>query len=268
MTRIGVAIWLVSVLLPCASMAVVSNPGFESGLTGWTATGDFSLENGTYGPTNRLVLTSETAGENPLGAGADIVGDILAATGMDATTLAANEPAGFTAFEGSVVEKTFNFGGPGTATFSFDWQLFTDETTWAFGTPYADYVLVRVLEVAGPFDTYELVADMESEFLAGNLVASATQYDTQSAINTFTLATLLPNPGDYTLQIVMFDVDDGDFSSAVALDNFSLIPETGTVALCLSGMFGLLVAGNGRPRNGRSKRWLRGLRWLRRPVSR
>jgi hypothetical protein len=249
-TKIGIAAVVAALLLPSASWAAVWNPGFEFGLVNWSPDGDSSLETGTYGATNRLVLTSESAGQNPLGAGALDVGTLLGITGMDAGTLDATEPAGFDADTGSVVEQDFSYAWAGTATLSFDWQLFTDETLWGGGTPYADYVLIRVVEQAGPFETYELVADIESEFLAGNLVASATQYDTQSAINTFTLTALLPNPGDYTLQIVMFDVDDDEFSSAVALDDFTLVPEPETLALCAAGILGLLVAGSG----GRGRR--------------
>jgi hypothetical protein len=67
---------------------------------------------------------------------------------------------------------------------------------------------------------------------------------------------VVPNPGfesgpagatataDHTIQIVKSDADAGDSSSAVERDNFSMVPEAGTLVLCAAGMLGLLVAGS------------------------
>lgn len=90
-----------------------------------------------------------------------------------------------------------------------------------------------------------------------------------------------PNPGvgsvraggtvtaDHAVQAVMLDETDDDSGAAVERDDFSIVPEAGTLALCAAGMLGLLLAGSGsRTRGGSSKFRLPSLRQTRRPTSR
>jgi hypothetical protein len=50
----------------------------------------------------------------------------------------------------------------------------------------------------------------------------------------------------YIFGIAVFDVTDDEYDSAVALDNFALLPEPRGVLLLVTGLLGLTLAGRSR----------------------
>ena len=67
------------------------------------------------------------------------------------------------------------------------------------------------------------ITDVAAEDTAGNLSVSATQFQSESSVRSITMP--LNGADTYIFGIAVFDVTDAEFDSAVALDNFALIPE-------------------------------------------
>ncbi len=236
-----------ALVLAWPAAATIENPGFEGGGLGpWVGHGDFSLETDTaFGAGTKLVLTTAPGSQAQLGAGELDVTTLLGLVGLTQAELDGIEPAD--AATGSAIVQDFDYVTPTTVTLSFDYQVFTDETSWGGGPPFADFVVVHVFEVGGGgFQQFEVVTDVLTEFNNGNLSSSATSFTDETGVNTHTLSVDLPNAGNYTIEVLVFDVVDDDFDTAVALDNFSLVPEPRSAALLVSGLLGL--AWVGRPR--------------------
>ena len=239
--------------LPSLAHAVTINGGFDSGTVGWNFAGDFSVETGSYGPPGdpKLVLTTNP-GSQPapksqpaLGAGAVGRAAITTLLGITATELDDNDPdstpGGINAYEGSAATQQFVVGSD--ASLSFDWQLFTDETI--FGSPFPDFLLFHVRNLAGTFSVIQLVTDVLSESVNGNLSPSGTPYHSQTAVNSFNVA--LNGPDTYIMGIAVFDVVDDLYDNAVAVDNVRLVPEPSGVALGATALLALAVV-RGRAR--------------------
>jgi hypothetical protein len=244
-TLYGIAMAVALALAPSAS-ATINNPDFETGvMLPWTGVGDFSLETDTaFGASTKLVLTTAPGSQTELAGGALDVTTLLGLVGLTQAELDGVEPAD--GQFGSALVQDFDYSTAATATISFDYQLFSDETNW--NPPFADFVVVHVFEVGGGgFQQFEVVTDVLTQFNAGNFNPSATTYQDETGVNTYTLSVDLPNPGDYTIEVLVFDVVDNDFDTAVALDNFSLVvPEPRLGALLGAGLFGLLWMGRVR----------------------
>ena len=243
MRLLQVALLFVLLLGPASASALIVNPGFDSGLTGWSTIGDFSVETGSFGPAGdpKLVLTTSPGTIPALGTGA-VPADpaVIGLLGISVADLAAVEPAA--SVEGAAVTQQFTVGFAATD-LQFDYQLFTEETNWA--VPFADFLLFHVRNLAGTFSSIVLITDVATEDGAGNFSASATPYASETSVRT--LAMPLNGADTYILGIAVFDVDDDLFDSAVALDNFALLPEPRGGLLLAAGLLGLAMAG--RPRS-------------------
>ena len=115
---------------------MILNPGFDSGLTGWSTIGDFSVETGSYGPAGdpKLVLSTTPGTLTALGTGAVAADpDVIGLLGISAATLAGVEPA--SSVEGAAVTQQFTTVNAVTD-IAFEYQLFSEETNWS--APYAD----------------------------------------------------------------------------------------------------------------------------------
>ena len=244
MRMLPVAALLGLLLGPASASAMIINPGFDSGLTGWSPIGDFSVETGTYGPAGdaKLVLSTAPGTLAALGSGAvaadpDVIG-LLGISAADVTPPSA--PAA--ADEGSGVTQQFTVGFAATD-LQFDYQLFTEETNW--NPPFADFVLFHVRNLAGTFSSTVVITDALTEDNSGNFSASPTQFQSETSVRSITMP--LNGADTYIFGIAVFDVTDDEFDSAVALDNFALIPEPRSGLLLAAGLLGLAMAG--RPRS-------------------
>jgi len=237
----ALALLCLTLVLPSLAHAVTINGGFDSGTVGWNFAGDFSVETGSFGPAGdpKLVLTTNPGSQPALGTGAVTPTAITTLLGITATELADNDPdstpGGINAFEGSAATQQFVVGS--NASLRFEWQIFTDETT--FGTPFPDFLLFHVHNLAGTFSVTQLVTDLLSESVNGNLSPSPTSYNSQTAVNNLTVA--LNGPNTYIMGFAMFDVTDNLFDNAVAIDNVRLVPEPSGVALGASALLALAV---------------------------
>jgi hypothetical protein len=223
--------------------AMILNPGFDSGLTGWSTIGDFSVETGTYGPAGdpKLVLSTTPGTLTALGTGAVVADpDVIGLLGITAATLTGVEPAA--SFEGSAVTQQFTTVNAVTD-IAFEYQLFSEETNW--NPPFADFVLFHVRNLAGTFSSTVVVTDVLTEDNAANFSASATQFQSETSVRSITMP--LNGADTYIFGVAVFDVTDGEYDTAVALDNFALIPEPRGVLLLTVGLLGLTLAG--RPRS-------------------
>lgn len=232
-------------LAPASASAMVINPGFDSGLAGWSTIGDFSVETGSFGPAGdpKLVLTTSPGTIPALGTGAvPSDADVIGLLGISAADLAAVEPAA--SVEGAAVTQQFTTANAVTD-IQFDYQLFTEETNWT--VPFADFLIFHVRNLAGTFSSTVLITDVASEDGAGNFWASATPYESETSVRSITMA--LNGADTYIFGIAVFDVTDGEYDSAVALDNFALIAEPRGGLLLAAGLLGLAMAG--RPRSDR-----------------
>ena len=243
MRLLQVALLFVLLLGPASASALIVNPGFDSGLIGWSTIGDFSVETGSFGPAGdpKLVLTTSPGTIPALGTGAVPADpDVIGLLGISVADLAAVEPAA--SVEGAAVTQQFTVGFAATD-LQLDYQLFTEETNWA--VPFADFLLFHVRNLAGTFSSIVLITDVATEDGAGNFSASGTPYASETSVRSITMP--LNGADTYIFGIAVFDVTDDEFDSAVALDNFALIPEPRGGLLLAAGLLGLAVAG--RPRS-------------------
>jgi hypothetical protein len=227
---------------PGSASAMVINPGFDSGLTGWNTIGDFSVETGSYGPAGdpKLVLTTAPGTLAALGTGAVAADpDVIGLLGISAATLAGVEPA--SSVEGAAVTQQFTTVNAVTD-IAFEYQLFSEETNWS--APYADFVIFHVRNLAGTFSSTVLITDAATEDTAGNFSVSVTQFQSETSVRSITMP--LNGADTYIFGIAVFDVTDAEFDSAVALDNFALIPEPRGALLLAAGLLGLTLAGRSR----------------------
>ena len=186
------------------------------------------------------MLTTAPGTQTALGTGAVAADpDVIGLLGISAATLAGVEPSA--SVEGSAVTQQFTTVNAVTD-IAFEYQLFTEETNWS--APFADFVIFHVRNLAGTFSSTVVITDVTTEDTAGNFSVSATQFQSESSVRSITMP--LNGAGTYIFGIAVFDVTDDLFDSAVALDNFALIPEPRGVLLLATGLLGLTLAGRSR----------------------
>jgi len=204
-----------------AAHAAITNGGFSSGLTGWTTTGDVSVQSGAA-----FLTTASTAFDDdaPSLAGAfnssgnaavDTTGVLDAFSGLGVGALDPDPSSLIFAFEGSALKQTFSVNAGDTL--SFDWQLVTND-------PAADYA-------------YVVINGAKTNLALASIASTAsTPFAFESAASLFsqTFATAQ----SVTLGLGVVDVNDFSGTTALRLDNVTLtpIPEPSTAA------FGLLAA--------------------------
>lgn len=205
------------------SSAAVVNEDFENGLTGWTSTGDVAVQGPVGG--KFIVLTSaytgglddvpalNLSGTNPVESAGSLdgfVGLALGALDLDAINQAT---------EGSAFKRTFSVTAGDI--FSFDWQLATMETV---GQDYAFITIGGVKTTLGN--------------VASALNAGTGSYTSESGVGHFQYA--FPTSGDFTIAFGVTDVGDYAGSTALRVDNVSVVPEPSAALLCGLGALGLL----------------------------
>lgn len=232
MTILSNTLLAAAVALAFAAPAqAVTNGSFESGLAGWSAIGDVSLDNifVSQGNVGVLLGTASVEFEDDapqLGAGEANFSGVSAATvgtvdgveafiGLPMGGLDPDAANGIAAFEGSAIKQSFavNAGDK----LSFDWQFATIDP-WL-----GDYAFVTVNQT-----TYRL-GDLAS--VSG--VEDGIGFSTPSAFSyTFT------ESGNVTVALGVVDVQDFNGTSVLLVDNVQLapVPEPEPYAMLLAGL--------------------------------
>lgn len=248
--RVGTAVLAAAGLVAAAGIATAAplNGDFETGdLTGWAGGngGDFAVTGAFQSPPDtgafQLVLTTSPGSVGALGAGAATAAAIRAVMGITDPLLETVEPAGFEAIQGSVVTQTFITGLTGFD-LQFRYNFLSDETDAGtqFGDVLPDYAIVHIRNAAGTFELIQRITDADTEFEGGPFPPVIGGYDTQTGYRTYNLGAALA-PDQYTVSFAVFDVFDGGFDSALAIDNVMLVPEPSSVSLIVLGLLGLAV---------------------------
>lgn len=232
MTILSNTLLAAAVALAFAAPAqAVTNGSFESGLAGWSAIGDVSLDNifVSQGNVGVLLGTASVEFEDDapqLGAGeanfsgvsaapVGTVGGVEDFIGLPMGGLDPDAANGIAAFEGSAIKQSFavNAGDK----LSFDWQFATIDP-WL-----GDYAFVTVNQT-----TYRL-GDLAS--VSG--VEDGIGFSTPSAFSyTFT------ESGNVTVALGVVDVQDFNGTSVLLVDNVQLapVPEPESYAMLLAGL--------------------------------
>jgi hypothetical protein len=225
------------ILAGCATLTAhaqpLANGGFESGLLGWTATGDASLQGGAPEGSSQLWLTTASVVDQddfPLAVGA------LNRSGTGAATVGApggvEEAAGLAlgaldlpdaaAYEGSVVSRQVVASAGDVL--SFRWNFGTNDS-------FADYAFFAVgglLNVLA--DTSH--ASTPTSFLGNSF---------ETGLATFSYTFL--SSGTHHIAFGVVDVGDFGVTSTLAIDDVQIaaVPEPTSLALLLAGGTALLA---------------------------
>lgn len=219
---------LVPALLALAtgvSSAALATVTFDSGFAGWTTGGDASIQN--VGGNNLVVLTSaftgmlddpavlNLSGTDPLAAGGDL--ENLFGIAVGALDIGVIDQA----TEGSGLVRTVTVSAGDVL--SFDWQLATRETV---GQDYA------FLTVGGTVITLGAVSDA--------LDAAAAPYTTQTGSGLSRFEYTFTTDGPVRIGFGITDIGDFSTTSALLLDNVTVVPEPSAALLGLLGTLALL----------------------------
>ena len=229
--RFSLILAALAALAATSAHAQVSNGTFTSSLTGWTATGDASVRtSAAFLTTASLTDDDDNQGVgffNFSGSEPTLAADLETALGLTADALHPDAGNAVFAFEGSAITQSVTLA-PGEA-LTFSWE-FLSETSGR-----ADYALLVINGVPVDFST------------AFTLVGTTTfGYDFTTGVQTYTSA---PSVAGGTVLIGFGVVDVNDFvsTSALFIDNVSVIPEPASFA-ALAGLAGLGLAASRRRR--------------------
>jgi hypothetical protein len=208
----------------------IPNGGFETGLTGWLATGDVSTQGSAPHGLQQLWLTTAHASEaddfplsggalNRSGTSAAAVGTatgLETALGLAIGALDPDSANGIQAYEGSVVTRfvTANAGD----VLSFSWNFGTTDTL----NDYAFLVIDGQVTTLAQFDQ----ATQATTFLGNSF---------ETGVANYSIAFL--SSGTHRIGFGVVDVGDFSATSTLAIDNVQItsVPEPGTLALMLAG---------------------------------
>jgi hypothetical protein len=235
--------WILAALLYAAAPAgaVIINPGFETGTTGWTTVGGASVEGSGFGviPTEgslQLFLTTGSGAVSP-----EATETVMGMPNQSIRKIFRDyidkpgQSSGKTVIEGSAVQQSFDVVAAGDF-ITFDWNFLTDEFIRDPADPdsYTDF-LWGYLE--GPTTTEEIVFAHVNQ--AGIFSASGSAFAQETGYQTFSFT--FTEAGAYTLTLGVNDIEDVDYNTGVVFDGFRLIrgPEPNTFLLVASGLLGL-----------------------------
>lgn len=246
---------LVGFAVPTAAEAAIINGGFQDGLTGWEAIGDYRVETSSFGngtpegtsqvflstAFNEVVDVNENGNEIRGGNAVPVTfvsgfNNLEGFLGLSTffgdkslDDLAYSEP-----IEGSAIKQTFRASAG--EKLSFSWNFLTEESTeqaarddstypefndFAFVTIQSDYSS----ELFSLADTISTFSD------------SATSFGKETGFRTFSYT--IPTEGDYTLGIGVVDVGEPTRISGLLIDNAVAVPETDSTL----GTLGMLFLG-------------------------
>ena len=234
-----------SLIFASSSSAAVLNGSFESGITGWTPTGDVSIKTSAYGsgPTdgNAIALLTTASLLEPDGnlncSGSDqpVSANCLETIflGLSLNSLnAPNDPFFGVAREGSGIKQTFTVQAGDRLT--LDWNFLTADPS----SDNQDYAFIVLSEMSNLSNlSYNNLPKLNNDI---GLITSNTLFGNETGFKTFSHT--FTQSGTYLLEIGVVDVGDFEVSSGVLVDNIQLtntdkkIPEP-------SSILGLLALG-------------------------
>ena len=245
--------WIVRAVAICLFAAVtgpaqaLTNGSFESGLAPWTGYGDASVT-GTFAsaPTDgslQLLLSTlpnPNPGIAPLGSQGPYSGnDALLAAALETAlgitpgfvdTLSQN---GRPAFHGSAVSRNVTLTAGSSIT--FDWNFLTNEP--APTATYTDFFFWAIVPEPGTApESAERLADTATSTFS--LLPPTEDFVSETTYTTHTHN--VTASGDYRLIFGVVDVQDGNYSSAVLIDNVA-VPEPSAGLLAALGLAGLAL---------------------------
>ncbi len=248
---------LVGFALPTVAEAAIINGGFEDGLTGWEALGDYRVESSSFGSgpvkgnSQAFLSTAFNEAIDVDENGNDIVGGNAACASFisnfcensleqffDVSTfqgdtfldsIATAEP-----LEGSAIKQTF--AAQAGQKLSFSWNFLTEESTEQAArddSSFPDFndLAFVTIQSDSSSDLFSL-ADTISTFSD-----SATSFGKETGFRTFSYT--IPTQGDYTLGIGVVDVGEPTRISGLLIDNAVAVPETDSTL----GTLGMLFLG-------------------------
>lgn len=251
--KIAAIVLLTGLAVPAAAKSAVLNGGFENGLTGWEAVGDYRVETSSFGSGTvegmsqaflstafDEVISVDENGQETRGGNAvpvsfisnfdSLEGFLGLSTFLGDKSL--DELATATVVEGSAIKNTVS-AEPGKMTLSFDWNFLTNESVGNNANPnYNDFAFVTLRSNSddSEFNLIERLADTTGTFAVNG---SNTQFFEETGFKTFSYT--LPTPGEYTLGIGIVDVGEPTVVSGLVVDNVQAVPEA-------DSMLGILAA--------------------------
>lgn len=249
---------LASLTIPTAAKAAILNGGFEDGLTGWEAIGDYKVETSVFG-TEPVEGSSQaflsTAFNEVVGldeSGTETLGGKVVPTTFISNFAEAESLEGFlgtstflgdqsfdrlataTPIEGSALKQTFTAAAGDTV--SFSWNFLTNESSDRAAVDdytypdFNDFAFASIQSDSG--SQWFRLADT----VAG-LNPSSTSFDSETGFRTFSYT--IPTAGNYTLGIGVVDVGEATRISGLLVDNVEAVPEPNSTV----GTLGLLFLG-------------------------
>ena len=234
-----------SLIFANPSSAAVLNGSFESGITGWTATGDVSIQTSAYGSTptdgNAIALLTTASLLEPdgnlncSGSNQPVSANCLETVFLGLSLNSLNDPNNpffGVAREGSGIKQTFTVQAGDRLT--LDWNFLTADPS-ADNQDYAFIVLSELSNLSNL--SYDNLPKLNN---TAGLITSNTLFGNETGFKPFSYT--FTESGTYTLGIGVVDVGDFEVSSGVLVDNINLtnrdekIPEP-------SSLFGLLALG-------------------------
>lgn len=239
-----------------AAKASVLNGGFEDGLDNWLTAGDVSsqgiFDNGpTEGDFQALLTTASTirdddfpaavgtfnfSGKEPSPVGfsfdpqQELLEDFL---GLPLGSLDPDFNNFVVAIEGSAIKQTITVEAG--EQLQFDWNFLSNDNLRF--SDFGDYAFVSLYSVGSPNDVMT-IADLNS-----NLGPSVnTTFAQETGYQTY-VSPVFSTAGDYVFSVGVVDVEDGNSTSALLLDNIQLkqVPESSSnlSLLILTAFIGL-----------------------------
>lgn len=222
---IAITCLVVNMFILVNAHATLTNGGFESGLTGWTSSGNGSVQIlpslGSLSPTEGMDFA--LIGNGP--------GDV----GLDGLT-----------DSGILTSDVFTVGAGGD-TLTFDFDFLTEDFTGLSAFPgFEDFFTITVKPTAGAdiIVAFEDLTDTSFSLLTGAPIAAPDGTTFFEHLG-FQSASVSLAAGTYSLEFLVSDVGDGSFDSGLLIDNVSLIgtsqpiPEPSTILLLGIGIVGL-----------------------------